>query len=145
MTFDEHAEKLMRYIDGEMSAEDTIAFEEHLKTCAQCSSQLREMNALKEVTDTMKIADLPEAVWEKYWTGIYNRIERSVAWVLFIAGSLMLIGYWLYRAITDPALHNIVGLGLMLMLFGFLVLLLSVVREKCAVNSADRYISEVKR
>ena len=145
MVFDEHAEKLMRYIDGEMNAEERYVFEEHLKTCAECSSQLNEMAALKEVTDTMKIADLPEAVWEKYWTGVYNRIERSVAWVLFIAGSLILIGYWLYRVITEPALHNFVGLGLMLMLCGFLVLLLSVIREKFAVNRADRYISEVKR
>lgn len=145
MAFDDHAANLMRYVDGEMRPEERAAFEEHLKTCPECTAQLRDMTALKEVTDTMKIADLPETVWEKYWTGVYNQIERSVAWVLFIAGSLILIGYWFYRVITDPGLYNIVGLGFMLMLFGFLVLLLSVIREKHAVNRVDRYISEVKR
>jgi hypothetical protein len=93
----------------------------------------------------MKIADLPEAVWDIYWTGIYNQIERSVAWILFIIGSVMLIGYGLYQVAIDPGIESFVRLALMLMGAGFAVLFLSVVREKMAVNRADRYISEVKR
>ena len=136
---------VMRYIDGEMSSEECERFKKHLETCDKCKNLLNEMSSLKEVTDSMKIADLPEAVWEKYWSGIYNRIERSVAWFLFILGSLILTGYSVYNMIRDPSLRNLMGLGFLLVVLGLAILFLSVLREKIAVNKADRYISEVKR
>ncbi len=145
MPFEEHEKKLMRYFDGEMDAKQCAEFKLHLETCESCRNALEEMSALKEVTDSMKLAELPEAVWEKYWNSVYNNIERSVAWFLFICGALILSGYWVYRVITEPGITTIVGLGCMLMFVGFAILLLSVLREKLTVNKSDRYISEVKR
>ena len=145
MICDSNELNVMRYIDGEMDDQERNVFEKHLESCEKCKDMIREMSALREVTDTMKIAELPEAVWEKYWTGIYNRIERSVAWFFFILGSLMVAGYSLYRAVTDPSLYSFAGLGAVLLVIGFAVLFFSVLREKLAVNKADRYISEVKR
>ncbi len=136
---------VMRYADGEMDEKEREDFEKHLKSCDTCRKMLQELTALKEVTDSMKITDLPEVVWDKYWSSIYNRIERSVAWVFFIAGSLILTGYWIYRVITNPDIYTIVGLGVLLFVIGFAVLFLSVLREKNAVNKVDKYISEVKR
>ena len=145
MSLDQDKMNLMRYLDGEMTASERTDFERHLETCDECRRILADMSELKEGTESMKIADLPETVWEKYWTGIYNRIERSVAWFLFIVGAVMMIGYSMYQAFTDPTIDSFVRLAMTLMGAGFAVLLLSVVREKCAVNRADRYISEVKR
>lgn len=145
MLHDDENIDVMRYADGEMNAQEREAFEKHLESCDECRKMLQDINALKEVTDSMKIADLPEAVWEKYWSSIYNRIERSVAWFFFILGSLILTGYWSYKVITDPDIYNIVGLGVLLVVIGFAILFLSVLREKIAVNKADKYISEVKR
>lgn len=136
---------VMRYIDGEMNNTERETFKKHLESCDTCKSLLKEISSLKEVTDFMKIADLPEAVWEKYWNSIYNRIERSVAWLFFILGSLILTGYGIYNVIIDPSLHNIVGLGVLFVVIGLAILFLSVLREKIAVSKADRYISEVKR
>ena len=145
MTVDDNKERLMRYIDCEMSASERSDFELHLKTCESCMTMFEEMIALKEVTDTMKIAELPEAVWEKYWTGIYNQVERSVAWFVFIIGAIILCGYSVFQAITEPGLSSIVRLGLVLTLVGFAILFLSVLREKITINKKDRYISEVDR
>ena len=136
---------VMRYVDGEMNTAEYETFKKHLESCDTCRSMLKEMSSLKEVTDSMKIADLPEAVWEKYWNGVYNRIERSVAWFFFILGSLILTGYSIYKVIIDPSLHNIAGLGVLFLVIGLAILFLSVLREKIAVSKADRYISEVKR
>ena len=144
MTLEEHQRDLMRYIDREMDELERETFERHLKTCDSCTHLLQDFSKLKEVTDSMKLADLPEVIWEQYWDKIYNRIERKVAWFLFIIGALIINGYWIYRVVTDPKLYNIVGLGIVLMIVGFAVLFLSVVREKFAVNKVDRYISEVK-
>jgi hypothetical protein len=54
-------------------------------------------------------------------------------------------GYGIYEAIMDPSLRNLAGLGMLIMVIGFAVLLLSVLREKITINSKDKYISEVKR
>jgi len=135
----------MRYVDNEMSISERIDFEEHLQTCESCRNKLRDMSIVKEVTDTVKIADLPEVVWDRYWTGVYNRLERSVAWFIFILGSLMVSLYGLYKVVTDPGMKSFIGFGIILMLVGFAILLLSVIREKLTVNRSDRYISEVKR
>lgn len=135
----------MRYADGEMEPGERAAFEQHLETCASCRELYDELKDLREVTDSMKIADLPETVWDKYWTVIYNRIERSVAWFLFVLGACILSLFWICRVITNPSIRNIVGLGTVLMVAGLAVLFLSVFREKTAVNKSDRYISEIKR
>ena len=145
MTLEEHQMNLMRYIDKEMEESERIEFEKHLETCDTCREQLRDFSMVKEVTQSMKIADLPEKVWDKYWDKIYNRIERSVAWFLFITGALILAGYSIYNAVTDPGLYSLIGLGIVLIFVGFAVLFLSVLREKLTVNKSDRYISEVKR
>ena len=145
MNLEEHQSNLMRYVDNEMDEHERTAFEQHLKTCDTCKRLLNDFSIVKEVTQSMKIADLPEAIWDKYWDSIYNRIERSVAWFLFIVGALILNGYWIYMAITDPNLYTIAGLGTVFLVVGFAVLFLSVLREKMIVNKSDRYISEVKR
>jgi len=145
MTFEEHEKKLMRYFDNEMDTGEREEFKKHIETCDSCRALLQDMSSLKEVTDSMKVADLPEVVWEKYWNSFYNRLERSVAWFLFIVGALILNGYWIYRVIIDPGTYTVVGLGVVFTLVGFAILFLSVLREKITVNKADRYISEVDR
>ncbi len=145
MTLDDHKINLMRYVDGEMEALEREEFESHLKDCESCRRLLSEFSMMKEVTGTMQIADLPEKVWEKYWSVVYNQLERSVAWFFFIIGAVVLILYSVYEMLTEPGLASIVRSGLILMFVGFAVLLLSVLREKLTVNKSDRYISEVDR
>ena len=145
MTLEGHEQDVMRYVDGEMDIQERSNYERHLESCESCRTSIEEMTALKEVTDTMRIAELPEAVWEKYWTGIYNKVERSVAWFFFIIGSIIVSGYSLYCVIVDPGVDSILRLGIVLTVIGTAVLFLSVLREKMAVNRKDRYISEVDR
>ena len=145
MTLDEHIHNAMRYGDNEMNDEERRTFEQHLAGCEQCREVLSELDVTQEVTRDMKLTELPERVWDTYWEGIHNRIERSVAWFLYIIGAVILIGHSLYLFITDPGVETIVRLGGILMIAGFAVLLLSVLREKLTVNNHDRYISEVKR
>ena len=145
MTLSEHKINLMRFIDGEMDDHERAEFEAHIEGCETCRGLLRDFSMMKEVTGNMRVADLPEKVWEKYWTGVYNKLERSVAWFFFVIGSLILTLYGVYEAVTEPGMDSIVRLGLILLLVGFAILLMSVVREKLTVNKSDRYISEVDR
>ena len=63
----ENNELLLRaYFDGELDAVRSIEFEEHLKTCAQCSQELQEQQAMR---DSLRAANLyeraPEALRAK--------------------------------------------------------------------------------
>ena len=93
----------------------------------------------------MKITELPETVWEHYWEKVYNRIERSVAWFIFILGTCIISLYGIFKVVTEPNINTFVGLGTILALVGFAILFLSVLREKHNVNKIDRYMSEIKR
>lgn len=145
MSVDDHERDCMRYLDGEMSDAERRRFDAHLRSCESCRNLCRDFSRLKEVTDTMKIADLPRTVWDGYWDRIHNRIERRIAWFVFIVGLIMLNGYWIYQAVTDPGLRSFLGLALVFTIGGFAVLFLSVLREKLTVNKSDPYIREVKR
>jgi len=142
---DNHVQECMRYLDNEMNQGERGRFEVHLASCETCRKTCRDFTLLKEVTESVKLANLPETAWDAYWNKVHNRIERSVAWFFFIIGILVVSAYWLYKIITGPEISNILGLGLTLMIGGLAVLLLSVLREKAAVNKTDRYIQEVKR
>jgi anti-sigma factor RsiW len=54
----ENNERLLRaYFDGELDLVRSLEFEEHLKTCAQCSAELSEQKALR---DSLRAANLYE-------------------------------------------------------------------------------------
>jgi hypothetical protein len=144
MKLTEHQIKLMKYHDNEMTSKEREDFEIHLKNCSDCKDSLDDFDYIEEAAKKMK-NQLPEKIWDGYWDKVHNKIERSVAWVIFISGVLILMLHALYRLITEPSLRSLEYLGLVLALAGLAVLFLSVLKEKLTVNKNDKYISEVQR
>ncbi|HEY4777149.1 MAG TPA: anti-sigma factor [Candidatus Acidoferrales bacterium] len=62
---------LRAYFDGELDAVRSVEFEEHLKTCTQCSQELREQQAMR---DSLRAANLYERAPE----GLRARIRASL-------------------------------------------------------------------
>lgn len=129
----------MRYIDGEMSADERIAFERHIAACDECRAGMREMAALERLTGMLTIRDPMDDFWERYWKGIFRRFERKTGWILFIVGAVMIAGWQLYRAITDFGRITFGKVALVVFVAGALVLLVSVIRERIHQYRTDRY------
>lgn len=92
---------------------------------------------------------------EGFWFATYNRIERKVAWGLIIFGGGIILLYALYELgkaayetlqdfFANPSLEMFLGFAGILVVFGLLILFVSVIREKLYIRKHDPYLKEEK-
>jgi predicted anti-sigma-YlaC factor YlaD len=129
----------MRYLDGEMSAGERNAFEEHLASCEDCGKAIRELGSVERLTGMMKIRDPQDDFWEAYWKKLFRRFERKTGWLLMIAGAALIVLYALWKGITDFGEITFVKVITIAVAAGFVILLISVIRERVHQYRTDRY------
>ena len=139
---------MMQALDHEISAGDEAKLTAHLKECSRCRAEFQKMQNLKEVTIEMKKSLLPEMVWDEYWRHLYNRLERGVAWIFISIGAIIVLGFaavqFVQSVLNESDLNSLEKFGILTLTFGFVVLLISVLREKLMLRSHDKY-REVQR
>ena len=140
---------LMAAIDGELSNEESAQFDEYLRRYPECQEEWQRYSKLKEVAKTMQFSKPHPEVWDRYWVGIYNRIERGLGWIVFSIGCVILLTYGGFKAveaiIADPQLALIVKVGIIAVIGGVVMLIVSVAREKIFTAKTDKYQKEVER
>jgi predicted anti-sigma-YlaC factor YlaD len=148
MTCQDHKDLMMAYLDNELDDEQRRAFEEHLATCPECAREMKEFAKLKQVTDSVTLVEPEDRLWEQYWGGIYNRIERRIGWMLFSIAGILLVIYGGFKAIEelvrDPAVGVLLKIGLLALIAGLAILFVSILRERIYFWSKDRY-KDVRR
>jgi len=139
---------MMGYLDNELSDEQRRGFEEHLSGCSECASELEEFKKLKAITDEVTLAEPEDRMWQEYWGGIYNRIERGAGWIIFSVAGILLIIYGGFKAIEelikDPKIETTLKAGLLVLIVGLAILFVSVLRERLYFWKKDRY-KDVRR
>jgi anti-sigma factor RsiW len=137
------------YLDGELSPQEQDRFEEHLASCPSCAEELAQTRRLKEELAAMEFREPTDAELERYWRSVYNRLERGIGWILFSIGAILLLCYGGFKLIEevvrDPQVATILKVGVVALLFGAVVLFVSLLRERLAVSRADRYSREIER
>jgi len=87
--------------------------------------------------------DWDDAAMDRFWLGVYSRLERGLAWTLVSASAAVLLGYWAYEFATeflaDASVPMIVRLGAAGLLLGILLLLLGAIRERIRARSTDPF------
>ena len=148
MVCDDHKDQLMGYLDNELSDEQRRRFEEHLAGCTDCADELEEFKKLKAITDEVSLAEPEEKVWQDYWSGVYNRIERGIGWIMFSVAAVALAIYGGFKAIEelikDPGIEITLKIGLLTLIAGLAILFVSVLRERLYFWRRDRY-KDVRR
>ena len=143
MTCHDNKDLMMGYLDNELSDEQRNRFEEHLVGCPECAGELKEFQKLKAITDEVTLVEPEDRIWQDYWNGIYNRIERSIGWVIFSVSAILLAiygGFMLIEEIvTDATVGMLLKLGLLALIIGLAILFVSVLRERIYFWSKDRY------
>ena len=80
---------------------------------------------------------------DRFWLGVYSRLERGLAWTLVSASAAVLLGYWAYVFATefmaDASVPVIVRFGAAGLLLGILLLLLGAIRERIRARSTDPF------
>jgi len=140
---DEHRNLLMRALDGELDAAERAAFEERLAGDAELREEWRRLSRVREATMGLKLRRPPEEVWDGYWTSVYSRAERGVGWLLLSAGAIVAGGWaaWIGvgELMADTTTPLAVRYGVVAMLFGLVILAVSVVRHRINVLKTDPY------
>jgi hypothetical protein len=139
---------LMGAVDQELTSTELKKFNQLVETDPGFRKEWQQYKKLKEVTQAMKFKSPPKEVWDNYWMNTYNKIERGIAWIIFSIGAIILITYGLFKAveaiIADPQLEGIIKIGIIAVLLGLVILLVSVAREKLFVRKSDPY-KEIQR
>lgn len=129
----------MRYLDGEMTADERIEFSEHLESCGVCRQSMEELGSVERLTGMMKIRDPQDDFWDGYWKSIFRRSERKTGWLLLIAGFALVVLYALWKGVTDFGEITFIKVVMIAAAIGFVILLISVIRERVHQYKSDRY------
>ena len=141
-------EMLSGYVDDELSDDERRAFEQELARNSELQHELEEFRKLQEVTGMARYADLPDEVWEGYWSSLYRKTERGLGWIFMSVGAIILLGFGLFEVFNklyfDPTVPLWAKLGISAASAGAAILLVSYGRERLFAHKRDRY-SEVKK
>lgn len=148
MMDEKYRELLAGYVDGELTDLEKLDFERELSHSAELRAELQEFMQLKEVTNTMRYADIPDVIWDSYWESLYKKTERGLGWIFFSVGAILVLAFGLYQAFyqlfTDPNAPLWLKIGLPMAALGLGILLVSYVRERIFAWRRERY-SEVEK
>ena len=145
---DERDARISGYLDGELSAEERERFERELRTTPELAIEFARVRELKEVTSSMRLKEFPDQVWDAYWSGTYNRLERGFGWILVSVGAMVLLAAGLYELAVALLRDSVdpwwIRVGVGALVAGLAVLFVSVLRERLFVLKSDPY-KEVQR
>jgi len=136
-------------LDNELSAAEQEELERLLAASPERQREWSEYKKLKELTMQIKFEEPPDEVWDRYWVGVYNRLERRVAWILVSLGAMVVLFYGGYQAVesilADHRQPWIVKAALLTLMAGGVILFVSVLREKLFTRKTDKYSKEIQR
>jgi len=136
-------ELISSYFDGELDNKQKKLAKEHLKECSECRREFDGMKEFEEVMGKMEFRKPSQEMWEIYWASVYNRLERRIGWILLSIGAMILLFFGGYKAIEgiiqDPTTPLILKVGVLALMGGVVVLLVSIIRERIFVRKRERY------
>ncbi|TVR51836.1 MAG: hypothetical protein EA425_06075 [Puniceicoccaceae bacterium] len=136
-------EWITAYVDGELPPGEAARLLELIRTHPELKEDLDACLQAKQLTTMTTHQSPPDAVWTTYWSGVYNRIERKLGWILFYAGAIPLTLYGIYHLLEsllgDTELAWWIRLAILAAAAGLLVLLVSITRERLHLHRNERY------
>lgn len=141
-------ELLMRALDDELEPTEREELERLLSDNPELREEWVRLSRLKEVTGNMKLRNPPEELWAGYWTSVYSRLERGLAWILVSIGAIVLGSWGAWQAVrdlmADADLPTFIKWSILALVVGLVMLLVSVLRHRIFVSQTDPY-KEIER
>lgn len=135
--------RMMAALDGEQDEAERQELVDALARDAELAAEWDRLQRLTEVTRTMTFEIPPDQVWQDYWSSVYSRLERGVAWIFFTIGAVVLISWGVWNAVKEVFRSSdapwFVEVGTLCLIVGTVILLVSVIREKLFVNRRNPY------
>lgn len=136
-------ESISSLIDNELDEQQKKIVEEHLRSCPECQKEFHALKKFEEVMNIMELKEPKKEVWQTYWRSVYNRLERRIGWILLSIGGMILLFFGGYKMvegiINDSSTPLLMKAGILSLLGGVAVLLVSLLREQLFVRRRERY------
>lgn len=137
-----------KYLDNDLSPSEKEEIENIFLQEPNYKTELEEQKKVKEVLKKMTLKNPSKEMWDGYWLGIYNKLERGIAWIAVSIGFIIVAAYAVIKAVNsflaDTQTPVILKFGIAALVIGVLILLFSVLREKIFTHKKDKY-KEVQR
>ncbi len=132
-----------KYFEDELSVEENEQFEYLLQTDKEFEETFNEQKRIKDVLNKMSLKNPSKEHWDSYWLNVYNKIERKFSWILLSIGAIILLGYgfvqFINEFLTADDIPLIIKIGFTALIFGVIVLGISVFREKIFTYKKNKY------
>lgn len=144
---------MTKAVDGELTGPEAAELDRLLAADPELQHELKSLQSIKEATMELKFKKPPEETWDRYWAGVYARMERGFAWLLLTFGATLLAGYaihqWMTKVIIDGLLKDAdvplyVTIGVAAASLGLAVLFVSILREQLISRKSDKYRKVVR-
>lgn len=135
---------LMGLIDGELTPEEANEINAHLIKCAECREEYEQLRETAARIETVSFREPRDKVLKSLWRSPYSRLTRNSGLILVFAGWLALIVYGLFEMFRSGDEPFFPKVAVAAVIFGFIVLLASVIRERIHTYKVDPY-KEVER
>jgi len=139
---------IARALEDLLTREEERDLETLMASRPEVRREIESLRSLREVTMGLEFKKPPEEMWTRYWAGVYSRLERGIAWLLISIGGALLLALGTYRALEalldDTTLPLALKLGVVALVLGGAILLVSVVREKWFLRRNDKYREVVR-
>ncbi len=130
---------LSAYLDGELTQQHRQRVEVHVDACARCGKTLAELERIREGIGTLPNPEPTEEQWSRMMRVTVTKTSRGLGWLLGIAGGVLLAGYAAYEFAHDEAVDALVKIGVVGIVGGVALLLLSVLIDRLRARKSDRY------
>ena len=136
-------ELVEKYLNNNLNSEETTELNALIEKDSKLKNELEEQKRIKEVLNKVTFKNPSKEIWDNYWLGIYNRIERGLGWLAVSVGLVILIIYGAIETVNtfmkDSHTPGIIKFGTAAVIIGVLVILFSVIREKIYTAKKDKY------
>lgn len=131
-------EKLMAYLDGEMTPKARKEFEELLEKHPEWREQVGELAGVVDAAKSLRLRAPGSKTWDNYWQEIDSRLERRLGWTVALIGAVVLILVGFFKVVVY-AQNDFVRAGIFLVGAGLTILFVTVLRGRMLELPRDRY------
>lgn len=140
MAGDERQQQLiMAYVDDELGPEERAAFRARLATDPELAREVTEFENLAAMTRGLQLKEPTDYEWDRFWSSLFNRLERHTGWLLFSLGATLLVAYAAFEFLRAESIALPWKLGGSGLCAGAGLLFLSVLRGRLRTMKFDRY------
>ena len=129
-------EDLMRYLDGEMPADERRALEAAVERSTELRRELAIFQAMQR--DFQGLSFAPVTPSRSVWGTVNRRVTRPVGWILLVSGVALWLAYAAYLFVRSQV-NPWEKIAIAAIVIGFVLLLATVIADRYREWKSDPY------